>query len=52
VGCVEFLARNSVAVRSIPGSGAIRVSCGFFTTAEEIDLLFSLVEVFRQRSAA
>jgi L-cysteine/cystine lyase len=50
VACVEFLAQNAVAVRSIPENGAIRVSCSFFTTVDEIDRVFSLVDAFRRRS--
>ncbi len=50
VACVEFLAQNAVAVRSIPGTRAIRVSCGFFTTVDDIDRAFSLVDTFRRRS--
>jgi selenocysteine lyase/cysteine desulfurase len=47
--CAAFLDRHSVAVRPIPGNRAIRMSFGFFTTTDEIDRAFTLVERFRRR---
>ena len=41
---VAYLAEHRVSIRSIPGNGALRFSCGFFNTPEEIDRAVSLVE--------
>lgn len=46
--CVEFLSGRGVAVRSIPENGALRISCGFFNTREEIDRTVSLIREFQR----
>ena len=42
--CVAYLAEHRVSIRSIPGNGALRFSCGFYNTPDEIDRAVSLVE--------
>lgn len=49
-GCVAYLAQHGVMVRSIPDNDALRLSCGFFNTPEEIDRALSLVAEYRRRS--
>jgi L-cysteine/cystine lyase len=46
--CLEFLGEHAVAIRSIPENGALRISCGFFNTREEIDRTLALLEEFRR----
>jgi L-cysteine/cystine lyase len=41
---VEGMAAAGVAIRSIPDNQALRISCGFFNTREEIDRALGLVE--------
>jgi L-cysteine/cystine lyase len=43
---VEGMAAAGVAIRSIPDNQALRISCGFFNTREEIDRTLGLVEAF------
>jgi L-cysteine/cystine lyase len=45
---VEEMAAAGVAVRSIPDNQALRLSCSFFNTREEIDKALSLIEAFRR----
>ena len=47
-GCVEHLAGERVAVRSLADTGALRISCGFYNTPEEIDRAISLVEAYHR----
>ncbi len=47
--CVAYLAEQSVAIRSIPDNGSLRISCGFFNTTEEIDRTVRLIGEFRRR---
>jgi L-cysteine/cystine lyase len=44
VTAVAHLAEHRVSIRSIPGNGALRFSCGFFNTPEEIDRAVGLVQ--------
>ena len=44
--CVGWLSEHGVAVRSIPENGALRISCGFFNTREEIDRTLALMREF------
>lgn len=48
--CVAYLADRGVAVRSIPENGALRLSCGFFNTTEEVDRALGLIAEYRLRS--
>jgi L-cysteine/cystine lyase len=41
--CVEHLAEQGVSIRSVPDNGALRISCGFFNTREEIDRTVALI---------
>jgi L-cysteine/cystine lyase len=43
VACVAYLAEHGVSIRSIPGSGALRLSCGFYNTRDEIDRTIGLI---------
>jgi L-cysteine/cystine lyase len=43
---VDGMAAAGVAIRSIPDNQALRISCGFFNTREEIDRALGLVEAF------
>lgn|SRR6185369_2867295 len=43
VACVGRLLGTGVAVRRIPDSGALRLSCGFFTTEEDVDRALDLI---------
>ncbi|HUZ78673.1 MAG TPA: aminotransferase class V-fold PLP-dependent enzyme [Chloroflexota bacterium] len=45
--CTAFLAERKVAIRSIPDNQALRISCGFFNTREEIDHTLALIGEFR-----
>jgi selenocysteine lyase/cysteine desulfurase len=45
---VEEMAAAGVAVRSIPDNQALRISCGFFNTRDEIDKALGLLEAFRR----
>ena len=47
--CVAYLAEQAVAIRAIPDNGALRISCGFFNTTEEIDRAVRLIGEFRRR---
>lgn len=47
-GCVEHLAGERVAVRSIPDTGSLRISCGFYNTPEEIDRAIALIDAYRR----
>jgi L-cysteine/cystine lyase len=46
---VEGMAAGGVAIRSIPDNEALRLSCGFFNTREEVDRALDLVEALLQR---
>jgi L-cysteine/cystine lyase len=46
--CVEFLSGHNVAIRAIPDNGALRISCGFFNTREEIDRMVDLLREFQR----
>ena len=41
---VERLSAAGVEIRSIPDNQALRISCGFFNTAEEIDRAIDLLK--------
>jgi selenocysteine lyase/cysteine desulfurase len=41
--CVAYLAEHRVSIRSIPDNGALRFSCGFYNTPDEIDRAVRLV---------
>ena len=41
--CVTYLAEHRVSIRSIPDNGALRFSCGFYNTPDEIDRAAGLV---------
>jgi L-cysteine/cystine lyase len=41
--CVAYLAEHRVSIRSIPDNGALRFSCGFYNTPDEIDRAVGLV---------
>lgn len=43
---VEYASQHGVILRSIPDNGALRISCGFFNTEEEIVKLAELLERF------
>jgi L-cysteine/cystine lyase len=43
VTCVGYLAEHRVSIRSIPDNGALRLSCGFYNTREEIDRTIGLI---------
>jgi L-cysteine/cystine lyase len=45
---VEEMAAAGVAVRSIPDNQALRISCGFFNTRDEVDKALGLLEAFRR----
>ncbi len=38
---VERLARRDVVVREIPASGLVRVSCGYWTSDDDLDRLLA-----------
>ncbi len=38
-GTVKRLAENGVIVRDLPGTGLVRVSCGWWTSDEDLDRL-------------
>jgi len=46
---VDSMAAAGVAIRSIPDNQALRISCGFFNTREEVDKALSLLEAFVRR---
>lgn len=46
--CVRYLADGGAVIRSVPESGALRLSCGFFNTAGDIDRAIGLVEKFQR----
>ena len=41
---MTYLAERGVMVRSIPDNGAVRISCGFFNTSEEIDRAVAVIQ--------
>jgi L-cysteine/cystine lyase len=41
--CVAYLAEHKVSIRSIPDNGALRLSCGFYNTPDEIDRAVGLI---------
>ncbi|HEY8761221.1 MAG TPA: aminotransferase class V-fold PLP-dependent enzyme [Candidatus Dormibacteraeota bacterium] len=43
---VEAMAAAGVAIRSIPDNQALRISCGFFNTREEVDRALNQLEAF------
>lgn len=47
--CVAYLASHRVAIRFVPDNGALRLSCGFFTTEAEIDRALTLIDTFRRQ---
>lgn len=46
--CLEFLSGHDVAIRAIPENGALRISCGFFNTRQEIDRTVELLREFQR----
>jgi L-cysteine/cystine lyase len=40
---VGYLAERGISVRSIPENGALRISCGFYNTTEDVDLALSAI---------
>ena len=48
-GAVEHLFAQGVAIRSIPDNQALRISCGFYNTREEVDRALVLLEEFARR---
>jgi L-cysteine/cystine lyase len=46
---VEDMAAAGVALRSIPDNQALRISCGFFNTRDEVDKALGLLEAFLRR---
>jgi L-cysteine/cystine lyase len=43
VKAVEHLGEHGVSIRSIPDNGALRLSCGFYNTEDEVDRAIDLV---------
>lgn len=43
---VDYASQHGIILRSIPDNGALRISCGFFNTEEEIDQLAERMERF------
>jgi L-cysteine/cystine lyase len=41
--CVAYLAEHQVSIRSIPENGALRLSCGFYNTPDEVDRAIGLI---------
>lgn len=48
-GFVSYAAQHGVILRSIPDNGALRISCGYFNTEEEIDRLAALLKRYLDR---
>lgn len=47
MACVQYLTERRVLIRSIPDNGALRVSCGFYNTEEEVDRVVELIDEYR-----
>ncbi|MFO7263109.1 MAG: hypothetical protein A6D91_05370 [Bacillaceae bacterium G1] len=45
---VAYAAQHGVILRSIPDNGALRISCGFFNTEEDIETLAELLEKYQE----
>jgi L-cysteine/cystine lyase len=46
---VEGLEAAGISIRSIPDNQALRISCGFFNTREEVDRALGLLETYSRR---
>jgi selenocysteine lyase/cysteine desulfurase len=50
--CAKYLDGHGVLVRSIPDNGALRISCGFYNTANDIDRALALISGYSAGDSA